>query len=231
MPNKSRSNTLNHLNRLREKGLLRSAALNPELGNSSELYWQLTRAGAAAFGLKFGSQYARRPTPDMLEFKGWQLELGREVANAGWELIRPEVYSPGKPRPSRTRQYQQLVITLDFLEQRAIEEARIGGYLSRQRLLDYEDGDHRRLAPKTANDYLAYTDSAAIVFILFPPGAGEKFWQGRQELYRKLVRKITVAGVFAEEERAQAWNNRLTEAGMKALTLGEIAAVLKDLED
>lgn len=225
---KFRHHTLGDLTRLRQAALVKSFAVSPVRGTSSELGWLLTRRGAEAIGHKYGSNYDRQPSAARLALRDMELALLHQAEFAGWELLHPAAYTPTFPLPpGGTPQYHRLVEALDAVESSRIKAALRAGQLSPtgQAVRDFEQGTHRWAAPRHANDYVAilrpstHTDTdkpldallgrevaaaappAVVIIILCPPDAADRFWQSRFETYAKLaVRGLRVWGVFQTEE-------------------------------
>lgn len=223
--------TQRDLARLRKMELVSSSPARPEAGNS-ELYWQLRRKGAELISLKFGNHYYRRPTLEQLELHGLQLELVRQIRKEGWQVIKPSTYSSVRPLPNPTRQYEILEYALGLLEYQSMAEAeRREGRPNHQRQLDYQGKLYRLGLSSKTNDYVAFTEPGtqfrAVIFILAPPRATERFWQNRLQLYRTVARRIRTVGVFSSCEEKEVWKGELAKAHVEATMLEEVSECLK----
>lgn len=230
-PHKLLQFTQRDLARLRNMELISCFPARPEAGNS-EMYWQLRRRGAELISLRFANQYYRRPTLEQLELRGLQLELIRRIRNEGWQVIKPCTYSSVRPLPNPTRQYEILEYALGLLEYQSMVEAeRREGRLNHQRRLDYEGKLYRLGLSSKTNDYVAYTEAVtqfrAIIFILTPPRATERFWQSRLQLYKTVARRIRTVGVFGSREEKEVWKAVLGKANFDAVTVEEVSQYLK----
>ncbi len=233
-PHKNRNHTGGDLNKLRSLGLIASFAYQPERGTNSELCWLLLAAGAkileeAGYPFKFGNHYYRQPSRERIQQRNSELALAREVSYAQWQLIQPIHYSPTQPMPERTPQYLKLAEIVDWQEKQAIELARLKGHLSRQREIDYQDKIHLNTIPRRLNDYLAYRENRAAVLVLTSPEAGEHFWQSRLEKLERLGKKVAVVGLFEDKNQAEAYQKRLSRAGIIPALVSKVYEVLRDL--
>jgi hypothetical protein len=220
--------TRKQLGSLKKRELIGSFACNQELGRTSENGWLLKRKGAELLSelsgvkLNYNTHYLRPPSQERLQFREYELELERQVARAGWQLIKPQSYNQFKPLPKRTAQYYALAEALTIIEAR-----RNGGGVS----LDPQ-GPHTLIVPLKANDYVARSQDGtkAIVLILSPVRAGEQFWQTRVKQYRLLARELNVVGVFASEEAARQHKSQLEPHKLKVTTLDRVSKGLVGLK-
>lgn len=74
----------------------------------------------------------------------------------------------------------------------------------------------------------AYTEQA-VVFILCPPKASEKFWQARIFEYQQIAGKLLVVGVFENEEKALSHKGLLLKGGLRVTTLSRVRMVLEGI--
>jgi hypothetical protein len=221
LPSKSLRQVQRVLKHLAEFGLVSSFFVNPAQGTASEYYWQIKAKGGSAVQARTSTKNLRLPTPEQLHFKGLKLELVREVSYAGWDLVEPVHYNSSFPRPKQTPQYGVLARAADMLEKVKLEKMRLNGQddnLYRQKI---EQGMHLWGVPSQANDYVAYQDDSplAVILILCPSNAGEKFWQRRVSLYSPLIKNIPVFGVF---ENREEWQVKIARFGIKPVAMKEV---------
>lgn len=237
---------------LKRAGAVSSFEVRPETGPGNEFAWLLLKQGARKSGFdnfRYGSHYRREPNRHYFETLSMRLELEKAVEICkGWQLIRPQTYSRGRPLPDRTPQYWRLAEALTWQEYHGTGRWPAGGV----------EGSHTLSAPLKANHYVAYThprpkpiipqtrrpdstfnmpgpDTAptyceeVVVFILCPPRAGEKFWLARNREYQQLARQLLVFGVFENDEKALNHKPLLGKAGLRVTTLSRVSTILEGL--
>jgi len=207
-------NTQRDLKVLSDMGLVRSFPVNAELGRASELCWLITRAGVeGTLGKTYGTQFARKPARDHIEFRGVELLLVRKVLREArskgdkWQLFLPNKFNQANPKPDslwdRTPQTVHLIKSVAWVEGIFSPADYAPGKMDWQgkqviftdeRLSSIEHQIRGSAVapniPSALNDYMAVLetekDYIAIPIILAHPRAGRKFWNSRYELYRKL---------------------------------------------
>lgn len=226
------------LNSLQRLGYIRGMRLYPELGTASEYYWTIRRAGAAAIGSPYDGRYLRRPARRTIEYRGLLLEMSRQVAAAGWSLIKPVPNCSREPLQGDAPQRRLLVEAVLYIESMTIQNLVAQGYpIARlqdriERLKMEQIG---AVVPRAVNDYVAYVPGRlgyTAVLIPHPPWAGRAFWtrrpgqrqnsKGRQDRprarvdrYVRLSRVLPVLGLFASREAAEQYDSILSTAGLK----------------
>jgi Replication-relaxation len=224
-PRKWLQQTQEDLIKLREFKLILGSPTEREKGKASEFVWVLLKKGAdvlVANGteIKYSSHFRFIPERERIAFRDTELEFEFQVKSAGWKLIKPITYNQHKPLPDRTEQYLKLTQAVTFLHQ-----ARVLPGIS----LDSE-GVHTIGVPLKTNDYVAYTfENKAVVFVLHPPGATEKFWEIRLKKYRVLIKDLKVVGVFETEPTALAHKALLEEGKFMVTTVERVGKGLVSL--
>lgn len=253
---KGYSQTLRHLQAdlatMKLAGMIESFPILPKAGSTSQYGWMLLRQGAkwAGLELEYGNHYRRKPSPNRIEYTGLKIVLEQTLSNlAGWELERPQTYGRTQPLPDRTPQHWRLAECLTWQEFFASGRWPAGG----------SRGAHTLGTPLQANDYVAYTrprpvpvpaatspghspkaqvreavegekySEQAVVFILCPPNASDKFWQARILEYQQIAAKLLVVGVFEDEEKALSYKKLLLKGGLRVTTLNRVRTVLEGL--
>lgn len=208
-----RKDTWRDLAKLRELELIKGYALDPTKGNASEFYWHLTKKGAAELGLKPLTTKVKNPEPYQLEFKTHQLELAWHVKRARLILFKPQHFNAARPKPYET---PQSIIMLKYLQTNFPNRNSTFLTLSR---------------PTKINDYIAYdvNYSQFFIFILCPPDAGRKFWEGRAKLYKRFSELYgrTWAVFTSAQQRTEQLEKLLKEHKIASVELTEIPNLLK----
>ncbi len=240
------------LQTLKQARLIGSFRVSPELGRRSELGWLLLESGARWTGLdlRYGNHFRRQPGPEQLAYTTWKLELEKAVASAAgdWQLEKPQTYNRVRPLPARTPQHSRLAEALTWRE----------FYTSGRWPPDGATGSHILGVPLKANDFVAFTpprevpaalanraaapyaparfekagnaySEQAVVLILCPPKAGEKFWLARIRQYQLIAGQLLVAGVFESAEKALNHKALLGKGGLRVTTLSRVRTILEDL--
>jgi hypothetical protein len=199
-----------YLARLRDLGMVTAFPYEPERGKSSELCWLLLKAGAAEISLRYNTHFRRRPTRERIRFREVELQLEEQVSEAGWKLVKPQSYNRVKPLPERTEQFFRLAHAL---------EPQGKGFAA------------DLCVPINANDYVAYTHDGkqAVVLILCPPRATEKFWFSRVQRYRQLARRLKVVAVFEEPTQLKGCRSFLEKEGLLVTVVGLVGQGLRTL--
>ena len=229
MPYKRKSQAWEDLDALRSMKLVKGTLFEPEKGTTSEFCWRLTTRGALAMGKGVGSVTPKKEGRNQVLFHTVQMAFRHEVTKAGWLLAEPQTFGNHRTKPAATNQYHILVQALSSKEYLTIQSERRQGYKVDFRVSQYELGMHLVAVPAQANDYVAYTQGRelAVVFILCPPHAGIKFWQGRVEQYQELAGQIKVCGVFRTDALALARKQQLNAAGLVVTTVDRIGLLLR----
>lgn len=213
--NERRKDTWRDLAKLRELELIKGVALEPDKGKASEFYWFLTKKGAQELGHTPLTTKVKNPEPRQVEFKTHQLELECQVKTAGLLLIKPQHFNVSRPKPVETRQSEIMLKYLDF------------HFSATNRNQTY-----RLYRPLGVNDYLAHTPkhSQIFIFILCPPDAGRKFWEGRASLYKRFSERYgqTWAVFTSENQRETQLERLLSEAKIKNLILADVPKVITE---
>ena len=234
---------------LRARHLAHDQDLAPEEGTHSPHYWQLLTAGAALVGLDYGSHYRKRPLRSTLDHRGMLLELVRQVAAAGWQLLPPHTARPSDPLREDSAQAQRLKVTV--LDYKGRELAARAAYGESDQALAEDRAQHREgligaVLPRFVNDWVAYLPDdpvRTVLLIPHPPHAGLGFWankpeaarrrdepvrrESRLERYRRLAAMLPVIAVFPRPSTAAPYAKILTAGGFQWATVDQIAARLR----
>ena len=238
---KSEWYTWRRLNSLRKRGYVHARPLGPERGAASECYWVLTRRGARELGIQFTGTYRRRPTRYAIEHRGLLLEITRQVAEAGWELITPAPTQLG----SESLQREQVVKAVLKREGMAIENLLLQGYPANrltERIERWNAGHVGAVVPRKVNEYVAYVPGhpeQTALLIPHPLIAGRGFWTrspgmrprsrgrypkigSRLNRYSRLAQILPVLAVFTSEEIGRQYADLLASHGIGWTLANEI---------
>jgi hypothetical protein len=244
-PDKDPTYTRHVLARLRARGLVASAALDPRRGWGAEHYWMLRPAGCAAVHRPYSTHYTRRPHQSSLLQREAHLTIQRQVAADGWKLLAPVVYNTVHPRPEETPQARHLVTAVLAVEHETLLPL-LAHSTPPQQLEDrwqrWRGGHVGAVVPRFVNDYVAYQPDQpqhTAVFILQPLQAGTHYWtrpldpaknqscgrpQSRLERYRRLAVVLPVIVLFLSKEAAVHSARLLAPASLRWSTVEDLAA-------
>jgi hypothetical protein len=219
--------TREDLDWLKKQELILGFRYEPERGTASELCWLLLLNGArqlkaqTGLELNYGNHFRRQPDRERIYFREVELAFEKQVRTANWKLIRPITYSRYKPLPVKTEQYHILVHILTLEEQKRVA---IGTIIN-------PNGRHTLCVPLRTNDYVAYTEdkTRAVIFILQPPRATQKFWETRITDYKLLAKELKVIGVFEKEPEAIAHKTLLEKEKFLITTVDRVGKGLFNL--
>ena len=229
VPHFSRSQAVNELSHLRDRGLVASAPLSAD--GREEHCWVLTYGGARALGRVVVYQEARyqAPSSTQLEHKALTLRLGVSLRTLNWAYLRPYPYNTAHPKPADTPQRLALVRAV------AAHFARTPPGAGTPRL-------HPSQVPEGLNDWVAWPAGApeqAVVIIVHPVGGTVHFWRGvkqrggrrgrtraRTLVYGELARIVPVVGLFASRELARDYTPILQAAQIHPQTGDDLLAFL-----
>ncbi len=237
------------LSLLRGRGYISSDRLRPERGAASELFWAITRHGAAEIGIVNRRSYRCHPTRQTIEYRGMLLEMGDQVRRAGWSLISPPVPSPGRAQIEETPQRRQLVEAVLKKEGLAIEKLLMQGYPASRlgdRIDRWNTGQVGALVPRTVKEYVAFVPGQperTALLIPHPPLAGRTFWtrspgvradhggrynrtSSRLTRYSRLAQVLPVVAVFGSEATGREYARMLEASGFGWTGVRDIGAKL-----
>lgn len=241
---------------LKQAGMVQPFLVSPAEGVRSEFGWLLLKPGARQIQLDmhYGSHYRRKPSQERLEQLDREIEFEKVVADCpGWQLLRPKTYSRMQPLPTQTPQYEKLAEALTCREYFESGRWPVGGTAGSHILSaplqanDYVAYSLPRLSPElignASNARLAAASAAnsstssksgslwiseyAVVFILCPPKATEKFWQSRNREYQQIASRLLVFGVFENEDKALFYKPLLKKMLLRVTTLSRVETILQ----
>jgi hypothetical protein len=244
-PDKDQSYTRRVLARLRARGLVASARLEPLRGRGSEHYWMLRPAGCAVLHHSYSTHYTRRPSQDILRQREAQLAIQRQVTAVGWQLLEPVVYNTVHPRPEETPQSRHLITAVLAAEHATLLALLALGIPPQQleeRFQLWRGGHVGAVVPRFVNEYVAYQPDQpqhTAVFILPSLQAGRHYWihrldpakhpsfarpQSRLEQYRRLAAVLPVIALFLSREVGAYQGRLLAQAGLRWSVVDDLAA-------
>lgn len=237
---------------LRRRGYIQGERLNPERGAASECYWALSKRGAGALGVEYSRSYRHRPGRHTIEHRGLLLEMGRQVAEAGWSLIRPLNSRRGQSLSEETPQRRALIEAVLRKEGLAIEKLLLQGYPA-TRLADRIDrwnaGQVGAVVPRKVNEHVAHVPGQperTVLLIPHPPMVGRAFWTrspgaraesggrysrtgSRLNRYSRLAQVLPVLAVFSSEETGRQYADLLAAGGFDWVKVDQVAVKLTNL--
>jgi hypothetical protein len=235
-PDKHPTQTNRDLAMLRQLKLVQSYPIQLQAGGGrSTLCWQLLRAGAAQLQLPhYGSHFTRRPQPEALQQRDYELGMLRQLKAEGYGWLEPVAYNSQHPKPELTPQARYLREVLGKLEQRRLAEVRRvnpNHFQLEKWTLEYERGFYQIEAPSQANDYLFYREGELVAFVVIacPFDATEHFWKARIKQYQRLAKKLIVVAAFRHEEQAALYKAILKQGGLRPVRFDKVASLAQKL--
>lgn len=226
-PERPVKKTWKELDRLRKLGMVKSVSYEPEKGIYGELCWLLLLKGAKVIDFRgFGRNNLRKPSLEKVVYRTQELILEWQVQHAGnnspvkWSLEKPQNLRT-KNVHQHTNQYYRLIEAINSKIYRQ----------TGQKVQDAE-GFQTLCVPSKANDFVAYTNSdyrLAVVFILPPVRASEKFWLSRIDQYQELSKELPVFGVFEDDKQALAYKPILNPHGLRVTILNRVSVLLDSI--
>jgi len=249
---KPRRYTQRLLTELKARRLVAAAPVDPSRGTAAEHYWMLRSRGAAVTGAAPDQHAHRRPHRATLDYRGLQLDLLNQVADASWQLLRPLPYSRNRPRPAETPQYRQLVAAVVDHERQEIARLLAAGQsqASLQPRVDRATSCQvGALVPPGVNEYVAYVPgqpARTALLLPHPPQAGRAFWtrkpepgadrtaqrsrrDSRVDRYARLAAILPVIAVFGDEELGRQYASLLQLAGFSWVVVDQLGVRLRRL--
>lgn len=223
-PERPVKKTWKELDRLRKLGMIKSVSYETQKGIYGELCWLLLLRGAKVINFHgFGRNNLRKPSPERVAYRNlelileWQVQHVEGNPGANWCLEKPQNLRVRNSQ-QHTDQYYRLIEAINWKIYRQ----------TGQRVEDAE-GFQTLCVPAKANDFVAYTaldKRLAVVLILPPIRASEKFWLSRIDQYQELARELPVFGVFEDDKQALVYKPLLNPHGLRVTTLNRISVLL-----
>lgn len=225
-PERPVKKTWKELDRLRKLGMIKSVTYEPEKGIYGELCWLLLLKGARVINFRgFGRNNLRKPSPERVVYRGlelileWQVQHASNNFSATWNLEKPQNLKTKNLQ--HTNQYYRLIEAVNW-------------NIYRQTGLKPEnaEGFQTLCVPAKANDFVAYTaldNRLAVVLVLPPVRASEKFWSSRIDQYQELAKELPVFGVFEDDKQALVYKPILNPHGLRVTTLNRVSVLLESI--
>jgi hypothetical protein len=224
-PERPVKKTWKELDRLRKLGMIKSVSYESEKGIYGELCWLLLLRGAKVIDFRgFGRNNLRKPSPEKVVYRTLELILEWQVQHAGsnsfanWSLEKPQNLRTSNSQ-QHTSQYYRLIEAINWKI-----------YRQTGHKPENPEGFQTLCVPTKANDFVAFSASdnrLAVVLILPPVHASEKFWLSRIEQYQELAKELPVFGVFEDDKEALIYKPLLNPHGLRVTTLNRISVLLE----